>query len=315
MSQTIYNEVMDASQAWIEAFNKGNIEQCINTYTETATMRVNPVGEFNNKAKIAEFWQTFSLKHPAELTYRNIQLRILSPTHVILSADWQMNIASGFITKELWVKDHSGKWLLAEDDFSVLAQHDAIPTNHSSRTALLIIDMQQDYFPNGKMPLSDIEVAAENTRTLLTHFRSAQQPIIHVQHIFKHMDAPFFQPNSEGKEIHPSLAPQSNEIVITKHKANSTLATTLEQYLIEKGISQLIIVGAMAHMCIDAITRSLSDKGYQCTIINDACAAPSLDLKQTKINAEDNKALIMYALQFAYGDVYTTTEWLAQHQR
>ncbi|MGI0118737.1 isochorismatase family protein [Zooshikella sp. RANM57] len=310
MSQTIYNEVMTASQAWINAFNQGDIEQCINTYTETATMRVNPIGTFDHKNKIADFWQTFSLKHPKELTYRNIQLRILNPTHVILSADWQMNIASGFITKELWVKDHSGKWLLAEDEFSVLAQHDALPINHPSRTALLIVDMQRDYFANGKMPLTNIETAAKNSHALLTHFRNTQQPVIHIQHIFKHVDAPFFQPNSEGKEIHPSVAPQPNEIVITKHKANSTLATTLEQYLIEKGISQLIIVGAMAHMCIDAATRSLSDKGYQCTIISDACAAPSLDLKQTKINAKDNKALIMYALQFAYGDVYTTEEWI-----
>ncbi len=48
---------------------------------------------------------------------------------------------------------------------------------------LVIVDLQNDYFPGGKMELFGIEAAADNARILLAEFRKSKSPIIHIQHI------------------------------------------------------------------------------------------------------------------------------------
>jgi nicotinamidase-related amidase len=69
------------------------------------------------------------------------------------------------------------------------------------------------------------------------------------------------------------VAPQAGEEVILKHKPNSFLNTRLHDTLASRGISNLVIVGAMSQMCIDATTRAASDLGYKVTVVHDACAA------------------------------------------
>jgi len=51
------------------------------------------------------------------------------------------------------------------------------------KTGLLLIDLQNDYFPGGKMELTDIMQAAEKARRLLDHFRNTNLPVCHVQHV------------------------------------------------------------------------------------------------------------------------------------
>ena len=120
MNNTVKNEVAAASQAWIEKFNSGDVAGCIATYENTASMNVYPVGTFIGVGAIEHFWTRFSEQQPSNLVYSNIIIKVIDENTAVLSADWSMNIAHGFISKELWVKNSSGKWQLVEDDFSVL---------------------------------------------------------------------------------------------------------------------------------------------------------------------------------------------------
>ena len=122
---------------------------------------------------------------------------------------------------------------------------------------------------------------------------------------------PFFQAGSDGAEIHPSVAPQQGEPLIVKHYVNSFRETELQQVLIEQGIDQLVIVGAMSQMCVDAATRAAADIGYQCTVVSDACAAPDLPLEPA-VSGSDINAVMMNALGFAYAEVVTTSDYLKQ---
>ncbi len=94
-------------------------------------------------------------------------------------------------------------------------------------TGLLLIDIQNDYFPNGKMELKGSEQAGRIAGQLLSFFRKHGQPVIHIQHISLQEGAPFFHPDTAGVEIHTSVKPTDDEIIIQKHFPNSFRKTDL----------------------------------------------------------------------------------------
>jgi len=181
-------------------------------------------------------------------------------------------------------------------------------------TALIIVDLQNDYFPAGKWPLVGIERAADNAAGVLGHFRERTLPVVHVRHEFPSDEAPFFVPGSEGASIHPSMAPQeaANEAVILKNSVNAFLGTSLHEHLQEQGIEHLVVVGAMSHMCIDAATRAASDLGYGVTVLQDACATHDQAFNGETVPAAQVHAAFMAGLGFAYAEVTDTAAWLKQ---
>ena len=182
-----------------------------------------------------------------------------------------------------------------------------------SDTALLIVDFQNDYFPTfpgAKWPLDNTEAAAANAAKLLAAFRAQGLPVFHIRHEFASTDAPFFQPGSEGAQIHASMAPFEGEAVILKHHVNSFLGTDLQAQLQQRGIKRLFIVGAMSHMCIDAATRAAADLGYECHLAHDACATLAMEWGGIKVPAAQVHAAFMAALQFGYAQVQSTDELL-----
>src|ERR1700754_538632 len=130
-------------------------------------------------------------------------------------------------------------------------------------SALIIVDIQNDYFRGGRMTLHEIERAADNARKLLEHFRSTGQPTFHIQHTWEDASAPFFVAGTPGAAIHESVAPREGEPVVVKHFPNSFRESGLLEELRRAGAEGLTICGAMSHMCIDATTRAAADLGYE----------------------------------------------------
>ncbi len=142
--------------------------------------------------------------------------------------------------------------------------------------ALVIIDIQKDYFPGGRMELVGADAASRQAGKLLSAFRERGEPIFHVQHVFETNDAPFFSPGSEGAEIYPDVAPAADELLIVKHHPNAFLHTPLAEQLHRASANDLVICGMMTSMCVDASARAAADLGFDTTIAADACAAPDL---------------------------------------
>jgi nicotinamidase-related amidase len=183
-----------------------------------------------------------------------------------------------------------------------------------STIALLLIDFQNDYFStyNGaKWALSGTETASLNAATLLTKFRQKKLPVIHVRHEFPSDDAPFFLPASDGAQIHNSLTPLESEPVILKHQINSFKDTDLQKIINDLNVDKLIIVGAMSHMCIDAVTRAAVDFGYECHVAHDACATLDLEFNGVVVPATQVHHAFMAALSFGYCNVDSTDKLLA----
>lgn len=174
-------------------------------------------------------------------------------------------------------------------------------------SCLILVDLQNDYFPGGNMALVGIEEAAKNAQTLLNKFRALKLPIIHIQHISARPGATFFLPDTDGAAINQLVAPQSDEVVITKNYPNSFRDTSLLQQLKENMIDSLVICGAMSHMCIDATTRAAFDFGFSCTVAEDACATRDLLFKGKTVSAADVHASFMAALSAPYATVVSTS--------
>src|SRR5437868_14638417 len=117
--------------------------------------------------------------------------------------------------------------------------------NASMSTALLLIANQNDYFPNGRMPLEKSTEACQKTQEVLQVCRAKQLPILHMQQISTRPDATHFLPCTKGAEFHPSVQPLKNETVIKKHYPNSFKDTALLSHLTKNKINHLIIAGMM----------------------------------------------------------------------
>ncbi len=178
--------------------------------------------------------------------------------------------------------------------------------------ALVIIDIQKDYFPGGRMEVVDSENAAQMAKSLLEIFRNGKKNIVHVQHVSTREGATFFLPETEGVKIHESVYPLNGEKIITKHFPNSFRDTDLENYLHEKGVEQITFCGMMSHMCIDATVRAAFDKSFTCVVAEDACATRNLSHGGVDVTNSDVHASYMAALGSVYADVTNSKEIISR---
>ena len=169
--------------------------------------------------------------------------------------------------------------------------------------ALLLIDIQNDYFPGGRMELEGSEEAGRAAGTLLAAFRERGLPVFHVRHISTRPDAGFFLPDTEGSLIHRSVEPLEGEPVVIKHFPNSFRETTLLGLLRERGISELVVAGMMTHMCVDTTVRAACDLGFTCTLAHDACATLALSFEGRTVAAQDVQCAYLAALDGVFAEV------------
>ena len=180
-----------------------------------------------------------------------------------------------------------------------------------AKQALIVVDIQNDYFPQGKWPLVGADAAADNAARLIQAFREAGDSVVHIRHEFTSEEAPFFTPNSDGAKLHPKVLNRDDEPVVLKHFVNSFRETELKSILDEQGIKELVVVGSMSHMCVDGITRAAADFGYSVTVIHDACATRDLEFNGVTVPAAQVHAAFMASLAFAYANVVSADEFLA----
>jgi nicotinamidase-related amidase len=174
--------------------------------------------------------------------------------------------------------------------------------------ALLVIDIQNDYFPGGKMELEGADAAAAKAAEALRAFRQRGLPVIHVRHLSVRPGATFFIPGTKGADIHGAVAPLETELVVEKNFPNSFRQTPLEQKLKEIGIQNLAVAGMMTHMCVDASVRHAADLGYKVTLLADACATRAQSFKGETVPARQVHAAFLAALNGFYAKVIQTHE-------
>lgn len=148
---------------------------------------------------------------------------------------------------------------------------------NAKNTALVLIDIQMDYFTPGKLHIPDGEAAVSQAAAVREWARSKGITIIHIQQQ-SNPAAPIFAAGTPGVEFHPKVAPVDGEIVIPKGLPSSFKGTTLQEELSARSIDMLIITGLMTHMCVDSTTREAIHLGYKTIVVSDACATRDLPI-------------------------------------
>ncbi len=169
------------------------------------------------------------------------------------------------------------------------------------RPALLLIDIQEFYFPGGRQQLEDAEQAGMNAGLLLEQFRENGLPVYHVRHNFE-----------PGGNIHSYVKPLADEKVISKDQVNAFLDTELLEILQADSIGRLVICGMQTHMCVEAAVRAAHDFGFECLLVMDACATRALQMDEHIIPARSVHYSTIQSLQGSYAKVITIADLLRE---
>lgn len=175
--------------------------------------------------------------------------------------------------------------------------------NDHPRRALLLIDIQRDYFPGGAHPLVGPDAAADAAAEVLARFRQRGEPVVHVQHVWDAPDAQYLRPDTPGVEHDSRVAPAAQEPVVVKAQPNAFIGTELERRLREQHIDRLVLAGMMTSMCVDATARAAVDLGFEVVVVGDACAAPDLRYAGVEVPGTHVHAAFLAALQDGYAEV------------
>lgn len=174
--------------------------------------------------------------------------------------------------------------------------------------ALLLVDIQNDYFPGGAMELDGSVPAGDAAGRLLRAFRQKSKRVIHIQHVSIRPGATFFLPETKGVDIHDSVAPVAGEPVFRKNHPNSFRETPLLDHLRQHQVTELVIAGMMTQMCIDTTTRAAADLGFQCFLAHDACATRSQSFAGVTVPAAQVQTAFLAALNGSFAKVQSVEQ-------
>lgn len=178
------------------------------------------------------------------------------------------------------------------------------------KKALLVIDIQNDYFEGGNAELFEPIPAMENAKKLMNLFHRKNEPVIYIQHINTYEGADFFLPDSDGNKIYSEIQPLSDDLVFIKHEPDSFLSDGLTEYLKGQNIDELVICGMMSHMCVDTTVRSAKAKGYEVTLLEDACTTMDLEWQGERYPAKTVHQIYMASLSGVFATVMTTDAYI-----
>ncbi|MDO4463784.1 MAG: cysteine hydrolase family protein [Bacillota bacterium] len=174
--------------------------------------------------------------------------------------------------------------------------------NCKEKEALLIIDVQNDYFPGGACELKNAYEAEERIISLISKSRAMGRPIIYIQHK-NPPDVNFLVEGTLGCEISERIKPDSEDKVIVKYFPNSFLETELDDYLKKNNITKLIVCGMMTHMCVDTTVRAAMDYGYEVDLVADACATKDLEIQGESIPAQIVQRAFIASLEGVFANI------------
>lgn len=174
----------------------------------------------------------------------------------------------------------------------VMADDTTATAAPAPKTALLVIDIQDFYYPGGLLPLVAPEPAGAAAAQLLAAARARGVMVVHVGHNA-----------SAGRGFHADVAPLDGEAVVMKDDVNAFLGTDLQARLQAAGIKRVVVCGMQTHMCVEGAARAAADLGYEVVVVADACATRDLTWRDTVVPAAMVHAATLATIERNYGKV------------
>jgi ureidoacrylate peracid hydrolase len=210
-----------------------------------------------------------------------------------------------------------------------------------SRAAILVIDMQNDFcspgggFDRAGIPIgavrgtipfiSNVLTAARKLGVQVVYLKMEHQPDLsdlggpnhpqQIKHAFMSVGNRVVAPDGrEGRvlvkdtwntEIVPELAPQPGDVVISKNRYSGFYETSLDAYLREWGVKDLVFTGCTTSVCVESTLRDAMFRGYRCLLLSD-CAAEPLGADEVRSNHEAT----LLVIEKLFGWISSSREFL-----
>lgn len=182
--------------------------------------------------------------------------------------------------------------------------------SESPRRALLVIDVQNEYF-DGDMLIEypPVETSLRNIGLAMDAARAAGIPVIVVQHDAPE-GAPIFAKGSHGWKLHPAVAGRPADHRINKTMASAFAGTDLGEWLANKSVDTLAVVGYMTHNCDAATIYQASHAGLKVEFLSDATGALPYENAAGKASAEEIHRVFCTVFHSSFAGVTTTEGWM-----
>ena len=186
-------------------------------------------------------------------------------------------------------------------------------TSPGPRRALVVVDVQQEYFDGVleiQYPPRDASLA--QVLRVLDAAEQAGLPVVVVQHELP-AGAPVFAVGTPGHELHPALAARASSSWkrVTKSFSSVFAGTGLADWLAEQGVDTVTLVGFMTNNCDLASAAAAEELGLAVEVISDASGAIHLANELGTVSAQQLHETLMVLLQSNFAAVASTDDWLA----
>ena len=191
---------------------------------------------------------------------------------------------------------------------------DEAMTTNSAKEALLVIDVQNEYF-TGHLPVTFPEGCLDNILRAMDFASSVGMPIAVIQHYAATKASPTFQKGSEEWKLHQKIELQKRDILIEKSLPGSFTETILEKWLRTGGVSRIAVCGYMAQMCCDTTARQAFHLGFQVDFLSDAVGTLDVQNNAGAISGPDLHRAVMVTQAMRFARVMKTEEWIRAMSR
>jgi len=179
------------------------------------------------------------------------------------------------------------------------------------KRALLVIDVQNEYFPGGARPITHPAGSYPRILKAMDAARGVGLPVIVVQHASPQPDAKTFVRGSRGWELPPELASRPRDLLVEKSLPGSFTGTALEAELRERGVDTVVVCGYMTQMCCDTTSRQAVHLGFSVEFLSDATGTLDISNEAGSVTAEELHRAILVTQAMRFAKVLTTETWIA----
>lgn len=177
--------------------------------------------------------------------------------------------------------------------------------------ALLVIDVQREYF-EGAFPIRHPVGHLDAILDMMDAANKAKIPTVVIRHHQPDPESPVFRQGSDLWQLHDEVESRPRDVLIDKQLPGSFTNTPLDDFLREKKIDTVSIVGYMTQVCCDTTARQAFHRGYNVEFLRDATGTLDVQNKAGSVTAEQLHESILVAQQMFMSDVIDKETWLGR---
>ncbi len=183
------------------------------------------------------------------------------------------------------------------------------------KRALLVIDVQNEYFPGGALPISHPQNHLQNILETMDAAASNALTTVVIRHHQPDPNSPIFRKDSEQWDLHPEVASRPHDLLLDKQLPGSFTNTRLEEFLRRRGIDTVTIAGYMTQVCCDTTAREAFHRGFKVEFLSDATGTLDVENSAGKASAEQLQNAILVSQQMFISEVISKDEFIDRTSR